>query len=480
MIKKKYSQYRTEEEASARLRELEAKYDLFKYTVDGYSAWLLLRYVVGVLLQAFPFHRQWPSKWVRFGKLLFPGILGLPAFLFPKRARYVVKIVSSALSEKENGYWKDIYLDDLLKDIGNCFKIEVRNNPLFKDRHKTALIPIAMTDSTISLLSAIFAKVFRSADISQVEKKMAADLRDEPDLHFLHLCLIAERLHYFYWTKKMYKWLLIRICPEFVFVTNTAEYAICSAAKELGIKTVEFQHGIFSSNHPDALPGSALPYKPTLIAPDKIFLYGDFWKLGLKANGFYDNELCVVGSNRIEYYRIRRTVYKKINRDDAICRMVMTTQGFAVNLLSSFISEFIDLAENQLNYQLYIKLHPIHDRDRSRYDKVFASNARVKVISGADEPSTFDLLTRADLHLSISSACHYDALGVGVPTIVLGLPNHELVLNLVEAGHAKLAHNPKDLFDIAMKWADFSVPYDISSYYFKPDALVNIKRELGL
>lgn len=480
MTIKKYGQYSAEEEASARLREVEVKYDLFRYTVDGHSAWRLLRFFVGGSLHALPFHKQAPSKWRRFGKLLVPGILGLTKFFFPKRARYVVKISSSSLREKENGYWKDIYFDDLLSEIGNYFKIGMRDAPLFNDRYKSALIPIAIADSTISLLSAIFAKVFRFSDISRVAKKIAGDLRDESDLHFLHSRLIAERLHYFYWSKRMYKWLLIHICPEFIFVTDTTEYAICSAAKELGIKTVEFQHGIFSSNHPDALPSSASAYKPTLIVPDKIFLQGDFWKLELEGNGFYDNELCVVGSNRMDYYRKRRKAYKEIKRDDAICHMVMTTQGFSVNPLIIFISEFLDLAEGQLNYQLDIKLHPFYDRDRSIYDKAFASNARVKVISGADEPSTFDLLTRADLHLSISSACHYDALGVGVPTIVLGLPNHELVLNLVDAGHAKLAHNPKDLFEITKEWVDISVPYDISSYYFKPDALVNIKRELGL
>jgi hypothetical protein len=474
--------YRTEAETSERLRELEAKYDLFRYTVDGYSAWRLLRFGgVAVSLQALPFQKQVvSSEWRRFGKLVFPGILDLPAFLFPKRARYVVKTFSSALSEKENGYWKDVYFDDLLKELGNCFKIEVQNNPLFIDRRKTALIPITISGSTIVLLSAIFTKVLRHAGISQVASRIAADLQDEPDLHFLNAHIIADRLYYFYWSKRMYKWLLMRIRPEFVFVADTAEYAIWSAAKELGIKTVEFQHGIFSSNHPDALPGLALPYKSALIVPDKIFLYGDFWKREHEANGFYGQELCVVGNIRIDQYRKIRAAYRGKNRDDATCCIVLTTQGFAVKQLISFVSQFIDLAEGQLNYKLYIKLHPIYDRDRSIYDTVFASNDRVKVISGTDKPSTFDLLTRADLHLSISSACHYDALGLGVPTIVLALPNHEIVLNLVETGHAKLAHNPQDLFDIAMKWPDYSVPYDISSYYFKPDALNNIKRVLGL
>ncbi len=34
-----------------------------------------------------------------------------------------------------------IYFDDLLKELGNCYKIEVQNNPLFIDRRKKALIP---------------------------------------------------------------------------------------------------------------------------------------------------------------------------------------------------------------------------------------------------------------------------------------------------------------------------------------------------
>jgi hypothetical protein len=473
--------YRTEAEASERLRELEAKYDLFKYTVDGYSAWRLLRLGVAMSLQALPFQKQAASsQWRRFGKLLLPGILDLPAFLFPKPARYVVKTFSSALSEKENGRWKDVYFDDLCKELGDCFKIEAQNNPLFIDRRKTALIPITINGCSIVLLSAIFTKVFRHAGISQVASRIAVDLKDEPDLHFLKPRIIENRLHYFYWTKRMYKWLLMRIRPKFVFVADTGEYAIWSAAKELGIKTVEFQHGIFSRNHPDALPDLALPYKSTLIVPDKIFLYGDFWKRGLEENGFYDHELCVVGNNRIDHYRKIRSAHKEKDRDDATCRIVMTAQGFAVRELLGFVSRFVDLADGQLNYQLYIKLHPLYDPERSIYDTVFASDERVKVISGTDEPSTFDLLARADLHLSISSACHYDALGLGVPTIVLALPNHEIVLNLVETGHAKLAHSPQDLFDIAMKWPDYSVPYDISSYYFKPDALNNIKRELGL
>jgi hypothetical protein len=479
-ISKDSCYYKTESEAAVRLRELESKYNLFRYTVDGYSAWRLLRFFVGVTLQTLPFQQQSPSKWLRFSKLLLSGFSGLPAFLFPKRARYVVKTFNSALIEMENGYWKDIYFDDLLKDIGNCSKIEVQNNPLFNDRHKKALIPISITDSTISVFSAILTKLLNLVDISRVAQEMAIDLQNEPDLHFLDSRIIEERLGYFYWSKRLYKWLLTNICPEFLFVADTGEYSICAAAEELGIKIVEFQHGIFSSNHPDALPISALPYKSTLAVPDKVFLYGDFWKRELESKGFYGQELCVVGNNRVEHYRKIRTAYKVINRNFATCLIVITTQGFVANPLISFISQFIELVEGQLNYQLYFKLHPTREQDKSVYATAFAFNDKIHVISGADEPSTFELLTQADLHLSISSACHYDALGLGVPTVVLALPNHEIVQNLVDADNASLAQTPKELVDIVMRWPDLSVPQEISDFYFRPNALVNMKRELGL
>jgi hypothetical protein len=47
--------YLTEAQASERLQELEAKYDLFRFTVDGHSAWQLLRFRAAGVLQNLPF-----------------------------------------------------------------------------------------------------------------------------------------------------------------------------------------------------------------------------------------------------------------------------------------------------------------------------------------------------------------------------------------------------------------------------------------
>jgi hypothetical protein len=103
----------------------------------------------------------------------------------------------------------------------------------------------------------------------------------------------------------------------------------------------------------------------------------------------------------------------------------------------------------------------------------------VRVISGSEAPSTFELLSSADLHLSISSACHYDALGLGVPTVIIPLANCDWVLSLHRAGHAFLAKTPKELLEIVSRLGrGGGVPDELGAYYFRPNALENMKRAL--
>lgn len=473
--------YYSEADTYAKLVALETKYDLFKYSFDGYSTWRLLRSDAALSFHSLSFQRAIaPAKWKRFASLLLQGIAELPAFLFPGRARYVVKTYSSVLREKENGKWKDVEFDYLLTEISDVYKLEVQNNPAFNDRKKTALIPVRMTTSGIDLASVILMKRAKPAHIKTASAQMAAVLQQEPELQFFTEDFICSVLSYFYWSKKIHKSLLKRIKPEFVFVSNTSEYSIVAAAQELGIKAIEFQHGVFTRNHKDALPGLALPYKSSLIVPDQLFLFGEFWKKELDKHGLYGDTLRVVGNVRIDHYRKARKAYLQKTGDNHTCRILLTTQGFAVPELIAFVSEFLTLAGEAPDFILHIKLHPGYDTNRSIYDEAFAGNKKVQVIAANDDPATFDLFTMADLHLSISSACHFDALGLDIPTVILALENHEIVLNLVAAGHASLAGTPAELVSIVANWKNLKLPPEVSDFYVKNNGLQNIKQAIGL
>jgi hypothetical protein len=141
--------------------------------------------------------------------------------------------------------------------------------------------------------------------------------------------------------------------------------------------------------------------------------------------------------------------------------------------MSEFLRSFPDSA-----LQLWVKLHPVYEAGPEPYLEAFQGDGRVRVLSGSQDPSTFELLTRATIHVSVSSSCHYDALGLGVPTVILALPTHEIVLPLARAGHAMIARTPAELVQIVDGWRSHHVPPAVSEYYFKPDSIRNMRSDL--
>jgi hypothetical protein len=476
--------YQTERATAERLRQLEDKYDLFRYRIDGWSAWRLLRFPVALALMNLPLGASArPKTWQRVGRLVTVARFApqdIPALCFPRRARYVVKTFTSGLSERQGENFKDIYFDDLLTDIGNCFKIEVLNSPVFISRRKAAFIPSDITTCTFELLATTLARSGGPDNITNIAHHFSDCLQQELGLESFGTSHVTRALRHFYWSKRLYARLLKRIRPTYVLVADTDEFAISAAAKEQKIKVIEFQHGVFNRHHPSALPSSAVPYKSHMLVPDRMFLYGQYWKQELEASGFYDQELCPVGSIRMDRYRERRATHRTTQPRGA-CTLVLTSQGLDTRRLVSFVADFLILAEKQhVDFVLYIKLHPIYETSKALYETPQIASERVHVLLATEAPSTFELLAQADLHLTIASACHYDALGLGVPTVILPLTGHEIALHLVEAGHAHLAHTPQDLLDIVSRWREYTVPTEVSEWYFKPGALENIKRELGL
>ena len=86
-----------------------------------------------------------------------------------------------------------------------------------------------------------------------------------------------------------------------------------------------------------------------------------------------------------------------------------------------------------------------------------AKDARITVIGGADEPNVYDLLADADLHLSIASACHFDAASLGVPSMVVPLPGHQEVCHAVDDRSIFIAERPEDVWQLAVRARTLSV-----------------------
>lgn len=465
---------RTEQEVHNALVSLETRHDLLRHQVDGWRVWPLLRFSVGMALQGLQF--RWASGgWSSIGmtSVLKHAATDLWAVSRPPRARLAAAVYDSDLtSDPVNGRIKDIFFDDLLEAEGDWFKLEHLTNRHYAGARRRALHRSQATTTLPKLLSLLLARMGGIPEAGPCAESIAAALQ----VTGFDAATLSREFRKFAWRKRIYRSLLRRVQPRTLLVLAAfGEHALVAAARELGIRVVELQHGTLGRYHFGySWTSDALPHKSSMPLPDRIFLYGDYWKRELEAGSFWNDELRSVGSLRMDGFA------SGVRPKGSDLTLVVTTQGMESDRLIAFLKETLRLAADRDPLRLRIRLHPNEGpRTRDEVEAALGRRPDVEVLLPTDPPSTFELIAGADVHASIASTCHYEALGLGVPTIILPFANYETVLRLRESGHAFLARTPEELLHLVRELKGRPVPAGVRSTYFQPGALDAMRRELA-
>jgi hypothetical protein len=285
---------------------------------------------------------------------------------------------------------------------------------------------------------------------------------------------IRNGLANFFWQRRIWGAILKRVKPDTVLVADFGEYGLVAAARERGIRVLEMQHGIVDRYHPAyAWSDYATPYRKRMPVAQRLLVYGDYWKEELSQSEFWRDAVDVVGSSRIDRYRtIPRT------SGAGPYRILVTADGIESVDTIRVVRELIQSAQGQ-ELEVIIKLHPVYGALDDEIRSAFASESRVSVRRATEGDSTFRLLRGVDLHASIASASHYDALGLYTPTVIIGAGNFRTILQLHERGHAGLAFTGGELWQALIHARHASVPAKVSDLYFREGATRNILSILG-
>jgi len=461
------------QEAAEWIFNTEEKHDLLQYTIDGWCAWPLLRGMVQSALQQIPGGAVSRESTIQ---RISSSARDLVRLTLAKRSRYLIKSYSTGLRELSNDGYVDIYFDALLARLTSFLKIEFVNNSYFHQRNKNARFPSYCTNYGIDLVGGLIARLRPQSNIRQIAEQLSSCLKREPRLKAFSSERVLGTLMYFTSRRSVWIAVLKRIQPRIVLVADTNEAPITAAARELGISVVEIQHGLITRDHCYyAYTNYALPYKERMALPHRLFMYGDHWCREVASHGFWNQELKPVGAPHVDRYRSERNGY---NRDPNVIKLLVTTQGQSREELIAYLQEFLVQAKCRIKCEVSIKLHPVFDTDKGPYERAFTTQP-VRIIGGTDAPSTFELLIQSDAHATISSACHYDAIGLDVPTAVLPLAGHETVKQLYEKGHAHLVREPSDL----VSWLEHDIiatnAAGLSESFFTSNATENMLRELS-
>lgn len=455
------------------LEFVEKETEILNYEIEDWKVWSILRVPIIINLSDFPKvnGRNFFSIFVGIMRRIkdnlcyFPYFLGLTRILFFNKKSETWDIVTVTYSDGRrdivNGKYKCIYFDDIIENTRELKYFIIENRGSYNGHLRPVYHKVDLYGEGMNLyLMVIRAKLLRDR-LENMKKEISKQLNGLRNSEFhrervAHTVAFLEKnfitiINDFFRRKELYKELLKKLGPKLLIVACTGGgLEAIAAAKELGIKTVEVQHGNIHPNHPGYMVGKHLSqYRRNFPYADCVLTYGHYWNNIFVANSFREeDELFATGNTRIDFWRRRQNIdYNEVHR-----KVSISSQSVLCASQVGFLRGILEIVSKQdIQVQFVIKMHPNCKRNDLRVWKKLERdyNGRVLII-GKDAVNLYRYILNSDFHASVYSTTHYEAIALGKPTAVMKLYGWENVVELVESGIAKLVDSPDDFVELIL------------------------------
>ena len=242
-------------------------------------------------------------------------------------------------------------------------------------------------------------------------KEVLQHIKKANVLSSLEFQYVESAFYVFFKSFRRWHSLLSFAAPKkIVGITHYHNEGCLAAAKLLGIKTIELQHGLISKQ--DLYYVYPEKYREALakgMFPDEIWLFGNFWKRVLAEGAETEFMNPVVIGNFTTDAVVKPNEFTKENR------VLLCAQK---NLSEPYIAWIRFMRDNILplhtDWKLIVKLHPLE----SEVEK-YRNEANEFVVVLPISTSLNEELKRAKIQVSIYSTTFFDALGMQVKNYAL-------------------------------------------------------------
>ena len=248
---------------------------------------------------------------------------------------------------------------------------------------------------------------------NQVIERFVDFLKSYNDIEKVFLERVKKDLYSYYLGYDYYRSYITKVFkklkPRIIFV-HTSTYTgfkaiLLKIAKENGIITAEFQHGIISKyhipyNYADAVFKSE-EYKKYL--PDYILTFGDFWNKNIKI----PSKIITIGYPHF-YESMKK--YQKVK--EISHSLLIISQG---TLTDEFVQIAKYLSKNYPNYSIIFKLHPGEIPFENRY-KQLDNYSNIKIAKSGD---IYQYIAESEYILACYSTAIFETLGFNKKLLLL-------------------------------------------------------------
>lgn len=419
---------------------IENEMDLLNQSIKNIYFWEIVRFDIyslitiekGILDKA---HRQDSSIRRNIKKnleIIKNTIINNP-FMYKNKVNYLIyDHERKPKIEDEN---IDIYTKYILERINNDSLI-IEDS--FNGKHLSdKLVNRKYTDAikVISKIDSIFKRVILTKEEQILVNNIENKINEVFSINVNISKIIKEKITQHISRCNIYKKLILKLeVKTLILVVSYCKQEICQAAKELGVKVIELQHGVISKYH----MGYSYPTNRGVhYFPDYLLVYGEYW---------IRDYIPIAKENIINYGFEHFNNRKKAldNVEKIKNEILFISQGTIGNKLSS---EFFKVASKMKQYKFKYKLHPgEYCTWRKDYTDLYKASLleNVQIIDNS-EIDLYYYFKKANIVVGVYSTAIYEAMGLECKVILVDLPGLEYMKELIATKVVNVANESKDI-----------------------------------
>lgn len=458
------------------IRAFEANHDVTVFQADGWHVWPLVRILLG--FNAFP--RRAPSMLDQVWMGVLRPIAGYLRALLRQSSRAEKKVdketnPASVVFLTQSGrrvWWRErfyeIYTDPLVEILQSMDESVI----VWEAGERR----VPQYSPSFGISSEIVDELYRSfAHLRRLPEPIwFADL--QPLLLTIvgrslkwqevagHITLVTEMANIF--ERKLRK-----ICPKVVASVcwySNRTMALTLAARRLGIKTVELQHGVQGRGHFAYSGWQKFPPKGYEVMPDIFWCWGRASVADLMAyNSALQStaQLLIGGNPWLNKWR-PKDIFSR-HSDPGSKNILITLQHEVSGILLDAIRKSPQV------WTWVIRFHPIRSiKDRDADCALFAATGHPGVkIARENDSLLYELFQKSDVHITESSTCALEAMAFGVGTIVVtdtayGQIGKFYFRSYIDRGVMCAADTAEELLAKVHSMTPLASTYEMASDYF--------------
>lgn len=466
-----------------RFLEIEKKYDLYNLKEEGINYWMYERFGFWnytICSVGMDFMSSAPIKKTSVAgriKECFCLVWNIMTNSYVPKGTFDICFVAHPRRVKNGEFYECIYTEKLMEYFTDSVTLE---EPYMRKHFKPVKSKkVIYTDYILALgeMSALLHEKFQTKRYKRIYSSivcsMEAALQEMLDEYKVDIDLkkiygiFTRRTINMKLQKKLFKFMLTKMNPKLIVEVTHYDHQclmINEIAKELGIETLELQHGTMHDEHAAYQYGTNQPL-PQL--PDKILTFSEFWSDIIHM----PNEACEIIPVGYPYYEQQVQKFKKANANVAdkknILFLSQGTIGVYLSKLAIELSEIID----KERYHIIYKLHPAEYADwRQRYGEL--ENYDITIVDN-NEINLYEWFAKSSVQVGAYSTAIYEGLGFGLLTCIYNIAHADTMKRLVDYGCAYYVNNGMDIVNIIEKQADSNIKTEL---FWKKNAFENITK----